>query len=74
MDSLLIARWESRGGTHVAELWKATGSGYYTESPSHRGYLGNDISEAQAIALMESRCSAGAGFYHPGKTAMRRVS
>lgn len=71
----LIGRWESRNGAHVAELWKMHGSGYYYTGNGCSGYFGNDINEAQAIAMMEERCQPGMGYFQPdaNKTAMRRV-
>ncbi len=71
-----IARWESKGGRYVAELYKADGSGfYYNSNNGSGGYLGNDVSEAQAIAMMEQRCAAGTGYFQPdaNKSPLRRV-
>jgi hypothetical protein len=70
-----IARWESRGGAYFAELYKAEGSGYYYKGSGCGGYLGNDVSEEQALAMLEARCAPGAGFFQPdnNKTPMRRV-
>ena len=71
----LIARWESKGGAYVAELYKAEGSGFYFRGDGCLGYLGNDITEEQALAYIEARCLPGAGFFQPdsNKTPMRRV-
>lgn len=70
-----IARWESRGGRYVVELHKAEGSGFYYCGDGCGGYFGNDLTEAEAIALTEQRCQPGAGYFQPdaNKTALRRV-
>ena len=70
-DNTLIARWESRGGAHVVELWKQAGSGYSYRATGAGGYLGNDISETDAIAQMVDRLPD----FQPdaNRTPMRRV-
>ena len=70
-----IARWESLGGRYIVELVKANGSGFYYRGDECGGYLGNDLTQEQAIAEIEARCEPGAGYFQPdyNKTAMKRV-
>ena len=72
----LIGRWQSVGGRWVAELWKGETSGFYYRGSGCSGYLGNDITEAQAVAEMEKRCAAGVGYFQPDTnvTPMVRVA
>lgn len=68
----LVARWESRGGASVVELWKQEGSGWSYRATGAGGYLGNHFaSDAEAVATLELRV----GDFQPdrNKTPMRRV-
>jgi len=55
----LVARWESKGGAHIVELWKLDGSGYSYSATGGSGYLGNDLTnDAEAIKVMEPRANS----------------
>lgn len=51
----LVALWESPRKTNRVELYKADGSGYYYRStvPGFDGYVGNDLTLAQAVDWTE---------------------
>jgi hypothetical protein len=68
----LIAKWESRSGKHFAELYR-DGAGYaYYRGNGCGGNLGN-LSEADAITLMQSKVDSGYFLPDDAKTPMKRT-
>ena len=69
----LIARWASRGGGSIVELWREAGSGYCYRAVGASGYLGNHFaSDSEAFEAFEPRI----GDFQPNKnrTPMRRIA
>lgn len=60
-DPRLVARWESRGGAHVVELWKPEGAGYSYRATGGGGSCGIVGTDADAIAYMERDMGWGDG-------------
>jgi hypothetical protein len=68
-----VARWESKGGSHIVELWKLDGSGWYYRATNAGGYLGNEFQDDKEV--IESFLPRVNDF-QPDKnvTPMRRIS
>jgi hypothetical protein len=67
-----IARWESTGGRYWVELYRDQW-GYGYDGKGCGGNFGKDASESEVMAFMDRNTAGGAGFFHPGTTAMKRV-
>jgi hypothetical protein len=69
-----IARWESRGGAYVVELYKQDGSGFSYRGTGCGGYLGNDWTEAEVLEAFQARVDSG--YFQPdaNKTPMKRTA
>ena len=68
----MTARWESRSGKHWVELVAYESGGYGYRSPGMGGCIGN-VTEAEAIASIQSKVDAG--YFQPDAnvTPMHRV-